>query len=140
VSSNLVAQLGLNGNALWYRQGAKQTAIIDTVEGVKWTGSMSLASAFGVSAEGLYIFGTYTNSYQNGSVARPTTTPMFVARLGLDGQQVWFKEFLLQSLANKSNANTLGIAVHDPATLVAFFWDGAGTYALRLSKADGSLL
>jgi hypothetical protein len=140
-SGNVIGQLGLDGNALWYRQGGSQTAVIDTVEGVKWTGTIStIATAFGLATEGIYVFGTYTNTYQNGSVARPSTTPVYVARLGRSGEQVWFKELLLQGTANKSNGNPLGLAVHDPAVVVAFFWDNAGTYAVRLSKADGSLL
>lgn len=137
-----VAQLNLDGSAIWYRQGATQTATIEATEGVKWTGSFTtLNAALGVAADGIYISGVYANQYQNGSVARPTTRPISIARLDTSGQQIWFRELLLETTAGTfTSPFALGFATHDPNAVVAFFYDNAGTYAVRLSKADGAVL
>ncbi|HEY8923109.1 MAG TPA: hypothetical protein VIU64_01940 [Polyangia bacterium] len=137
-----LAQLNLDGSAIWYRQGATQTATIEPTEGVKWTGSFTtLDSAVAATADGIYISGVYANQYQNGSVARPTTRPISIALLDPSGQQIWFRELLLETTAGKfTSPSAMGFATHDPAVVVVFFQDSVGTYAVRLSKTDGAVL
>jgi hypothetical protein len=116
------------------------------LEGVVWTGHFVMGSAVAISADAIYINGGYENSYQNGSVPKPTTNPGFVARYDLQGNQIWFKEYLINSPAD----TTLGPISVSPGPM-AFNSNGDLLVAvrtptsrawmlLRLKASDGSML
>ncbi len=82
------------GAVLWTRGFATQTATLNAIEGQTWKGQFSGSTPIMVaSSDSLYLAGTYTNSYMNGSSPIPSTAPAFVARLDSTGQQIWFRQF-----------------------------------------------
>ena len=151
------ANLDLDGNVNWYRGFGGQTAIIDDVEGVQWTGDFTGLSAVGVADDAIYLAGTYQNSYVHGSTARPTTTTLFVARCQPNGEQVWFQELMLDESLLAQDPGVpgavAGVTFDADGNPVVVFGGNAPiktsgtayqgrlvTFAVPLKKSDGSLL
>jgi hypothetical protein len=89
------AQFDLQGRVEWFAGAASDQEVIDDVEGVIWSGAFSTISTVAVTEDNLYFAGFYTNSYENGSIVRPTTRPAFVGMYDRSGERVWFRQFLL---------------------------------------------
>ncbi|MDB4915871.1 MAG: hypothetical protein JWM95_3515 [Gemmatimonadetes bacterium] len=47
------------------------------------------------TSDALYLAGTYSNTYMNGAAPPPATSPAFVLKTDLNGQQLWFRTFRL---------------------------------------------
>lgn len=136
----------LSGGVEYYRSvEPPRTRILDTVEGVTWTGDMAEfganAKAIAATGNAIYIAGTYRNVYKNGSVAHPSTTPLWVGRYDLKGNRIWFQEILYGSASNIGQASLSGIAVDAAGNVVL----SAGTltnnsYLVKLKASDGTVL
>jgi hypothetical protein len=125
-----------------------RSAVIDSQEDVSWNGSPDAVTTgsdsslgLAVSDDSVFLVGTYRNEYKNGSLARPTTTPIFVGRYTLQGERVWFRELLINSDELKK-ATLLGIAL-DPSRnpVVGLRRPGSGFVGLvfTLGREDGAL-
>jgi hypothetical protein len=137
-----LAAVGLDGTLLWWRLNSTQTAVIDNVEGVTWTGTFSYTSSLVTTSDSVYIAGIYQNSYMNGSTAHPTTKPAFVGRFDLTGNQIWFTEFQVEPLVGDVPAAAPGnprIAADANGNIVVAT-SGNNWSLFKLAKADGSLL
>lgn len=131
--------LGLDGKALWYRPTAKKTAVIDAVEGVTWTGTFSQFSTFVVTTDAVFLAGKYNNSYTNGANPKPPTSPLFVGRYTLEGEQVWFTEFLTEDPSIAWEAKAIGTSQSGDVSVIASA-AGSRTYRFQVSATNGSLL
>jgi hypothetical protein len=144
----VLTQRDLDGTPRWFRKvEPPRMAEIDPVEGVIWTGKLSGADTSGthpstvtVAKDAIYLTGTYTNSYKNGSTARPTTMLVFMGRYDLDGNRVWFQELTFDVT---TGATPMAVALDsDDNPIVALSGNNAATqgFVIKLDKSDGSLL
>lgn len=153
-----IEQLNLAGELTWSRKAAMRSAVIDSVEGVTWSGHASSCNTIRPLGDSLYATGIYENTYQNGSVPRQPTTTLFVARFSRSGRQQWFQQFLLDQapIANAAPKTPRLAWVLAPDTdgnpNVLLYGDGpvmnaqsayaatSALYLIKLSKLDGSVL
>jgi hypothetical protein len=124
----------------------QRSAILDPVENVIWTGRMGGGGPLVAATGALYLSGTYTNRYQNGSVTRAGTNPSYVGRYGLDGTRVWFQELTFETdaglVTNQIRRTFLDVSGNllieaDTAGSPAAT---AGAYLFKLSAADGTVM
>jgi hypothetical protein len=81
------------GAGIWQRQFAVQTGTVNAVEGETWTGQFRGTPVMVATSDSVYLAGSYSNTYKNGSSPPPTTAPCYVARLDTMGSQIWFRQF-----------------------------------------------
>jgi hypothetical protein len=135
-----LAKYRLDGTNAWYRKTAEQSAVIDDVEGVTWTGSFGSLDQLVVDADGIFIGGGYENVYAHGSVPRPSTFPAFVARYDFDGNRVWFQEFVPDDLETLRPTTDVRGLVMDPDHHLIVAIHSITTHMFKLDAGDGTLL
>jgi hypothetical protein len=130
----LVKRDSSTGAAIWSRSFGTQMANLNAVEGEVWNGRFSTVGAqmwMLASADAIYLAGTYNNAYVNGSSPPPGSTPAFVARLDLTGQQLWFRQYRISSQADFTptafvqNAAKLALVGNARAVMVLNASDGS---------------
>lgn len=142
-------KLSLDGSALWWRQFGSQSATIDSAAGVVWKGGFGGVSAMAIASDGFYLMGPYTNAYQNLKPAQPTRIATYVGRYDLEGNQIWFQEFLFspagtdqQPIAPLSAGGGIALT-SDGNPIVVLNGIVSSTvvwYAFKLQSSDGVLL
>jgi hypothetical protein len=129
---------------------APRMKVIDTVEGVTWTGSFAPGTSSnlyvdGTSTGAIYLASNYSNTYKNGAAPRPTTQPIFVGRYNADGSRVWFKEIVTRPpVAGQIDAGIVaGIVSDDTTNSVVVFARGsamAANFLFKLNAVDGTVI
>ncbi len=145
---------GPDGALHWYRGGAMPQDSPDSPPYMDWHGNFYWLSSLTVTSDSLYVTGIYANTYEPPPPMIPAN-PAFVARLDLQGQQIWFQELVLDENPMTPAPESPGIAGlvvrRDQNPLLILNGSGplpgadaahadARTYAVPLSKTDGSLL
>jgi hypothetical protein len=146
-SNFLLFNIGLDGSLNWYRELRVHTETLDPVEGVTWTG-MGGVSDLVATGDSVYLVGRFQNHYMNGSRPRPDTTPGFVTRLDLSGNQIWFQEIQFDSDTSPVNPTSFGPlfvgADDNPFVFSNADHPGAAAsrplYLVKLKKEDGTRL
>jgi len=79
------------GDVAWAMNVGASTAAGDPAPGVNWTGMVVSRRYMAVTADTIYVAGSYTNSYSSLSV-RGTSTPFVAAYDPTSGKQKWFQQ------------------------------------------------
>jgi hypothetical protein len=150
-----IQNLTPDGALRWSRGVATQRDPFDS-DTVRWQGRFYALVSLTVTADSLYVAGTYENSYEPASNTPPQPRAAFVGRYDLEGEQIWFQELTLDEapIAEGYVYDPLiaGVVVRsDESLLLVLSGFGmppgsdvsrgdATTYAVPLSTLDGSLL
>jgi hypothetical protein len=145
----LLTELKRTGEAInWYRLGGSESAVIEPVEQTTWTGAFvsgvgpSVPSSMHIatSSNALFLSGTYSNEYRNGSNPPQGSLPPFVARYDLDGERVWFHQFAAELFPDGLLiVATLVVDQMGNLTVVASD-NGARWYVFKLDGDTGALM
>jgi hypothetical protein len=91
----VLAHWNTDGVPVWYRDSMQQQKVLDPVEGVMWTGGFNRCRGILSTTDAVYVFGMYTTQIKNGSTIRKDQgESVFIGRYDLDGNQVWFKQYV----------------------------------------------
>ncbi len=153
-----LAKFNLDGDLLDKREVEfGRSAVLDTVENVIWNGGIRVLDSlspfsvgrtsppFVVGSNAIYLVGIYTNSYLNGSIAKPTTEALYVGRYDLNGARVWFQEFVFPGdTANTVSSHFSGIVLDangNPVIATSAYHNGdVGSFIFKLNAATGEIL
>jgi hypothetical protein len=146
-----LAVLSRNGDSLWYRPRAIQTAVIDSVEGTVWTGRLFRAGRFAmVESSSLVLAGVYWNNYKSACKERDTYAA-FIGKYSSKGDRIWFQEYATESSVRSSTygAGPTVLSVVPLGADYAVFMAGgsgdvregrSGGYMFKIKGSDGTLL
>lgn len=139
-----------DGTLDWFRNLGIEQETIDPVEGVQWTGAFSGYSAIAVGSDAIYLAGKYVNTFEFGSIERPDIVSGFVARYDLDGELVWFQQFIPPGTPRYARTTLHSVSIDGDTIVAAGFADmpteeaDIGTETalilLRLDPSDGHRL
>jgi hypothetical protein len=121
-----------------------RTAPVDS--NITWTGNIVAfggRSGAAIGADSFYLVGRYQNTYRTGAtLARPTTTPLFVARYDFAGLRIWFRELFFEGDTSAAGSfQSAGIVLDEQGNLVVAASGSTPTsFIFKMSADDGSLL
>jgi hypothetical protein len=141
--SGVLINMSLSGLPNWFRVAEPaRTAVIDPVEGTTWTGTLGSATTVLANGEAIYIVGQYSNQYMLGSKPPPMRLPIFVGRYDLNGNRVWFQEYLPLGNGQLFDLFDSGGSAFDPDGNLVVEADTQlnGTYLFRVRAQDGTIL
>jgi hypothetical protein len=124
-----------NGSPMWYRLSAEHNVVIDAVENVIWRGRFLSCDGIKVTSDAVYIAGSFENYFMNGSVPRPSTSPIYVGRYDLEGNQAWFTMLDLRG----GTFFRFVVDGHGDPIVSGWVTPGNRTDVHRLRAADGVL-
>jgi hypothetical protein len=120
----------------WARP-AQPTRYAEYPDGTHWEGSFkdtTSVMALAVTADAVYLMGDY------GNVKEPVRSdPFYVGRYDLEGNRVWFQEYLPEKSTSVVYPGRQLFVIPD-GNLTVFVGSDKGFYAFKLNSADGSLL
>lgn len=133
---NLVTRNPATGAIVSERTFAKQTATLNAVEQEVWNGAfMDSQPLMVASSNALYMVGSYSNTYMNGSSPPPATQTVYVLCLDTMGNQIWFRQFLYAITATTPASSFLPntIALNGTKLVIA-----SPSFLFQLNTADGT--